>query len=972
MKIPVLLIGCVLVAGLVWAFGGFGTSDSVGPGETSDATVAGRSAEQSEEAAERRMGRLDRLAVEIPASGALREGQRSVEIRVLDPDDQPAAGVKLTLFRLISPWPERRAEALDKNYTNDDGLCRFSAPIGDELLVEAIHEEYARAEALVPAELTSRTVRLEPGFEITGSVTLGRNGTRASNVAVTLEPGPFEARRARTVRTDQSGRFRFRNVSAGVSGVVRVTARHEQFAPVTETGIPVGSGQVVRLAFRDLSARMVGEVRGIDGRPIDGAVIAVYPSTAWNAGLFEPHRARSGAEGTYAISGLREGAVRVVVRHPEYSTVERTVSLHARSNQEFELFPRARVAGKLDGEVAVPFESLQLRLRTESGQIARCMVQPDGSFRFEDRVSVGKAALSIENGRAAFAASLSREHWLSIEAGVEPLDLELRDPSALVGRIVDPRGEPVVGAEIAVARSRLQPLTNPERFWATTDETGSFRLTGLPQGPTRLSVFHPEHANLVDVITVEPPGTETTLGDLVLADPLRITGQVLQGGRPLPGVSVFARCGELIDSAVSRRDGRFDIRSLPPGKYRLFARYASRLESVDGTLQIGPDMPAGDITIEFPRVRRLRFRVVDLSGEPVSNATLKVVATDGQRAEIDGLLQSASDEQGFAEVELPEDLSNVALDVDAPHGAMRQRFPIDDRESARSTPQELRMSLLPRARLSARLRLPRKSTAKTAVLRLIPLDVDPGDQRALRQRVIESRVVELAGGRLEEVLPAGRSMLTIEIPGFRPFVKVVTLDPRQENRLRMIQLLSGARFEGRVVDAQGNPIPGAFVHRGRLADLFEMPFGRSVGSGLAGLASQTDAEGRFRLRGIGPRSNQVVVAAPGYTAQELRLSLPEDLVRPREITLQKASSVVFRQAKGTEGRLIGLYHDDQLFDIAAPDEEGEVRFRLYIPGKYTVSEYTPSPEHRIEIIVGSGTQEFSVVELEDGRLQVTR
>jgi hypothetical protein len=117
----------------------------------------------------------------------------------------------------------------------------------------------------------------------------------------------------------------------------------------------------------------------------------------------------------------------------------------------------------------------------------------DGRFDFH-YLEAGTVTLT-----ARAESGLARPRQLELRAGEETPEVTvvLEPASRIVGRVLDPEGEPVAGAAVRVAPPTDDPIAdvladlNPLRSGdTTTDPLGRFRFAGLLPGSYRISAFH--------------------------------------------------------------------------------------------------------------------------------------------------------------------------------------------------------------------------------------------------------------------------------------------------------------------------------------------------------------------------------------------------------------------------------------------------------------------------------------------------
>jgi hypothetical protein len=177
-------------------------------------------------------------------------------------------------------------------------------------------------------------------------------------------------------------------------------------------------------------------------------------------------------------------------------------------------------------------------------------------------------------------------------------DFALTRSSAINGRIYDEYGEPLAGIRINVMRSRM--VQKRRRLEAIgegdhTDDTGAFRIYGLPPGEYYVSAslrvapiesvirttysptYYPGTGNVAEAQRVLlGPGSEATIDfPLLPFRTARVSGTVLtSSGAPAAAyLNLAAEGGELGVAlgvgGVTREDGGFTLADVPPGSYTL-------------------------------------------------------------------------------------------------------------------------------------------------------------------------------------------------------------------------------------------------------------------------------------------------------------------------------------------------------------------------------------------------------------------
>jgi hypothetical protein len=242
-------------------------------------------------------------------------------------------------------------------------------------------------------------------------------------------------------------------------------------------------------------------------------------------------------------------------------------------------------------------------------------------------------------------------------------DVVLSRAAAIAGHIVDEAGDPMVGVQVMALRVRtikgrrqLSSAGVPD----LTDDTGAFRLYGLPPGSyyvgavgsrpvlatERVGALARAPEFLMDEIAFYYPGTR----DIDLAQTIEVTSGVEQAGisvtspPPVKGVTVSGMIlnasglpadrpvvhvvprGGIVSRSMTQglatatASGRFTVRNLPPGEYVVDAELSSgnpeAAEHGALTISVGAS-DLDNVVVTTTRARTIRGTIVSDSGSPL-------------------------------------------------------------------------------------------------------------------------------------------------------------------------------------------------------------------------------------------------------------------------------------------------------------------------------------------------------------------
>src|SRR5439155_6497751 len=122
---------------------------------------------------------------------------------------------------------------------------------------------------------------------------------------------------------------------------------------------------------------------------------------------------------------------------------------------------------------------------------------------------------------------------------------------------------------------------------------------------------------------LDVPATGASPLEITLSGACRISGSVTRGGQPLPGAQVDVKADGVTILTVTGLGGRYELPDLPPGAYRVRARFAT-LSASKQSPEVAPAHPADKVDLEFPPARVVGGTVVDSNRQPVEGAVVLV------------------------------------------------------------------------------------------------------------------------------------------------------------------------------------------------------------------------------------------------------------------------------------------------------------------------------------------------------------
>lgn len=592
---------------------------------------------------------------------------------------------------------------------------------------------------------------------------------------------------------------------------------------------------------------------------------------------------------------------------------------------------------------------------------------PDGSFAFD---GIRKGRYFLEARGARHVADAVESVMVTKENAITDAELFVRPGGRIVGRVLDPSGHPVSGAEVFAAPGPgtfIREASNGDLRVGTarTRKDGSFIVAGLPPGDGYDLTAVSSKGALSHVLALTVLAGEDTVCDLRLSEGGRVRGRVVvadaeaaegddvPAAKPVVGAYVgvvprgfrdlhFAREVMLSTYAVTDANGEYVLTGIPRGSHDVVAvaealrpTLGPRVDVVDGVESTADDLVLKD----GPRVR---VHVTNAAGDPLAGVVASWWVMDWNDFEFDFSMTPFM-LQGVEGFFYPETDAEGYVTVGPFGTGERHNFiltkPGIGMKSVRWNPEkdgdEIEVTMTPPAAIEGLVMdadeaKPVTQFTLSSNRRIEPQAGAPAPFNPYSGGV----VIENPRGQFRlEPMRAGKVDLSVRAPGYVPVqLEDIEVAEGETKRGVIVRMRKGGVVRGRVENAEGEPVGGAqvmaatdkgdpafarFSRSPRLeADSFEAEINQEFGAGMMDVASQvgvlgpgtvvSDAEGNFELNGLPPGTYEIVAKHRNYAGAK-----KATISVPEAGTVEDAVVVLERG-----GRLLGTISDR--YDRAVP------------------------------------------------------
>ena len=618
-----------------------------------------------------------------------------------------------------------------------------------------------------------------------------------------------------------------------------------------------------------------GTITGVARSAKDDAPIAgmrIFARVDADAASFPS--AITDARGNFTLDGLQPGVQRLNVSHPLFhdNGNEARVGEGERVNRTIAASPYARVSGIVVDEDRRPVSAALLSIL--GGR--RGLSAPDGTFSL--RFPAMDWSLALEASKPSFATASHgpfRAQPGEVKSG---LRIVLQRGMPLEIRLVDQDGVAVPNEPVKLTRAVDPDLRFMRTQARCAGENGECRTNA--EGRVTMQVT-PGKYDLV-------AGGEGTVAK-------QLPGQVIEA-RPAPIVVTVER-GSVVEGRVVWSDGTavdaagidvrttgeppvmakttgsaFTFRNLPAGRLSLIASLGGRGSIESAPLEIVA--PASAVELKLPRPGRVEGRVLDReSDQPVRDFSAWLETSGRMRMEAPRSFHT--DDGRFV-------LENVApgtfdLRVSAPRYVSATSSDVEVVEGKSAT---VTVALDRGGTVVGRV------TGGGRPLTAVTVQAAGDGMRSFRRAKGEQ--TDANGEFTLEGVAAGMQRLELRKEGYKSTAASVNVVAGKETRAD-VELVRGRDLEGRVVDTAGRPVPAAHVSA-------RSSFGPPP-------MSTTDAEGAFRISGLGDDTYTISVRKAGYV--EAKLEVNPGATPTVTVTLDRGGTI--------SGRVVGVRPEDMPF-----------------------------------------------------------
>jgi len=757
---------------------------------------------------------------------------------------------------------------------------------------------------------------VQPGEFLLRGIVRNREGVAIAGAAVT--PGSYVNNEhwqstGSTVTTDNTGAF---SVSVARDTGTGVSVIHPDYVPQRAWIEPAPADPEVVTLHNGV--RMAIRVLSPDLLPVAGARVDISHQQQEQPGTWSIEdiaSATTGTDGHVEVVRVPKGHIAVLVAHEQFAEHGAHFDIEGDSEQTIVLKIGGTIVGRVLDQRGKPLAGAKVR-NTEDEEDDGVLTDGAGRFRLQS-LTPGWVELEA-SARGYGAASFGSAHGWHEATPVRVRDREttrgieliLHDPTWLSGRVVDELGAPLKDFPVeAYADGEVT---------TTTDEKGRFRMAlGISgTGTATVSFRSRDRWQLDGISAIElREGEVRDLGDLRAVTMATLSGRVVdERGEPVTKGWVATA-----SNLVSLRGGRFTMGVRPgPQQIRIRAQSNGRALVATARRKAAPGEHIEDLVFTVKRAGVIRGRLVGTDGGPVDRRWVMAVRV-GSPMPAPRTLHASTVVSGDGSFTLAvQDTGEYRVGLFEPAGGKGMAHFAANPPPAIVKPGADPITLVvPLETAIVSGRVLSGSTRRPLEYYNVRL-VEFRDGLPWHYAIITARDRD---GRFRFNDAKGGAKYALEIFALKHGLyrsEVFTLERGQTLSVPDIVLPAHGHVQGRVVDADGRPVPFA-----RISIL-----GPNLATNLT--RPVTDSEGRFDPFAFAPGEHQLVAFIPTRGLGLATVRIEPGHTTEVEITLPSTAPllVIVRDAAGRPAANVPVtFRADSIAPLTS-----EHMFRLYLHG----------------------------------------
>ncbi|MBI2421374.1 MAG: sigma-70 family RNA polymerase sigma factor [Candidatus Hydrogenedentes bacterium] len=453
------------------------------------------------------------LTVKVNAIGEL-SGKFSLRGTLTDESKMPLPNQRV----YISGGDVSTRGSFHETYTSEDGVFSFDRLLDGRYQLHATlgdpYEDFAGFENFHPADSPVVTIVARHAARLTGQVTDAETGapvTRFVTEYGALMPDGRENRWDKFEVVSDVGGFDLR-ARLDEDWYLRVSA--DGYTTKTQTGDALSAGQRMDAIGLRLEKGIVvhGMVTNAEGAPEANAFIY------YNTDVFDTFRqpqqyaaAQSGNDGRFEIRSLPEDATVLYARKTGFAVAQCAVAENTTLVLEIggSIEGHASVGGMaLPGSLSVTAINQTLEERVQSRVDETGFYQCAGLMDAPYLINVHwKDDYTHQHSDYTLTTAID-----AVNGMAKVLDIRIPDGNAAIEGVVSRAGVPVADVTVACEFSGC-------RVYVSSDDTGAYRVEGLPAGQATLIVYNNDGNTAgQSALTVEAASDATVTQDLALPE----------------------------------------------------------------------------------------------------------------------------------------------------------------------------------------------------------------------------------------------------------------------------------------------------------------------------------------------------------------------------------------------------------------------------------------------------------------------